>query len=176
MTNCGFDDMAYHYCPIDNSVYLGQARLWDMYSRLGDIAPAVALAHELGHRFQHVAGMGFEPQERSEIPLENQADCVSGAYMDYLLRNGNLSDDDVLDFAAGTIDAGSYESEGRTHGTNDQRLRAFYIGYNNGTLLSCVPYITNVALVLVADQDPTQTSSMQYGWPVWDNGRPRTRI
>ena len=147
---CSFDPTSLHYCPADGSIYFGHDTLWKMYSTIGDIAPTVALAHEYGHRMQHVAGVRSwaEDAPREEIPVENQADCISGVYTNALAINGNLAlDDDVVDFAAGVIDAGVAESGQRSHGTIDQRMRAFYWGYNAGRLIDCVWYLTDLAIL-----------------------------
>ena len=153
-STCHYEPRSFYYCYTDDNVFMPQDSTWYKYSRFGDVAPLVSLAHELGHRMQHVAGLSLSPQDHpeQEIAVENQADCVAGVFMDYMDRNGFLAPDDMLDFAAGVLDLASPEGVGRDHGTTDQRLRAFYVGYNNGTLVACNPYISDFPVFADAAQ------------------------
>ena len=143
------------YCPWDGNVYLDAGEVWNMYSQIGDVSVPLALAHELGHRFQHADHFlqgGGDPTE--EIPTENQADCVAGVFMDWLARNQYLTPgDDAADMVDTLVWLGQFEEGNavsqRTHGDVDQRLRAFYVGYNSGWsdgLAACNGFVTDMIL------------------------------
>ena len=128
---CAFDENVMQYCNLDGIVYIGQERAWWYYTK-GDAALLEVFGHETGHRFQHLAEIPAAENDNAQVYRENQADCVAGVWMDYLSEHQSLYQDDVLDFATGIIAIGSpIEGEQRTHGTADQRMRAFYLGYNN---------------------------------------------
>ena len=151
-TGCPFDENVMQYCNLDGIVYIGQERAWWYYTK-GDAALLEVLGHETGHRFQHIAEIPAAENDNAQVYRENQADCVAGVWMDYLSEHQSLYQDDVLDFATGIIAIGSsIEGEQRTHGTADQRMRAFYLGYNNpgpsqSALMSCNGYISNSPLL-----------------------------
>ena len=148
---CEYNEHSLFYCFLDGNVYLGEVAIWQLYS-FGDAAPVMVLAHEIGHRFQHVRSMNRSMSERESIPKENQADCVAGVFMDVAARAG-WSDvqDDITDLPGALIVAGEIEGPGRTHGTIDQRVRAFFIGYNNDeSLFDCNFLVTDVMLTTPA--------------------------
>ena len=112
----------------------------------------------MGHRVQHLAGMRVQLTDNESIPTENQADCFSGAFMGYAARNrymdpvgpDTVSDDDVADMIVGLLDIGESEGPNRTHGTDDQRVRALYIGYNapaNLGVFACSFYVSDISIV-----------------------------
>ena len=148
---CEYDETSLFYCFLDGNVYLGEVALWQLYS-YGDAAPVMVLAHEIGHRFQHIRQMRRSMSERESIPKENQADCVAGVFMDVAARVG-WSDvqDDITDLPGALILAGEIDGPSRTHGTVDQRVRAFFIGYNNDeSLFDCNFLVADVMLTTPA--------------------------
>ena len=188
---CEFDAESMMYCPSDGSVYMGEQFLWDVYSQQGDLAPLIALAHEVGHRFQHVQGLNTpDPDIPTEsIPMENQADCVSGVFIDYLDRGGALTvGDDLQDIAATLILAGGMAeplaASERNHGDIDQRTRAFYTGFNRGWaegIAACNEYVTDVQLVptdgatSTPAEETTTTTTTMTGRRRRPSRRPRPR-
>ena len=78
-----FTDESDEYCPLDHVIYVGEQQMWDFYTNLGDAAPAVGIAHEWGHHLQAVAGLTSTTQSET-IALEDQADCVAGAWSKWL--------------------------------------------------------------------------------------------
>ncbi len=159
---CPFDDVTMAYCPLDGNVYIGEAITWALYNGFdpstgetgepNDSTIVFALAHEIGHRLQHVAGMPMsDPEKPSEqIAQENQADCVGGTFIDYLIRRDvMILGDDTRDLADGIISIASTEGPERDHGTIDQRMRAFYEGYLYGHwsgLFACNYFVTDFDL------------------------------
>ena len=148
-------DRSLAYCSFDGNIYLGEQALWRTYSR-GDADVWSAIAHEMGHRVQHVANfraMSVDNDNES-IPRENQADCFSGAFMTYAARFGRIdtvaTGDDLIDLFNGVFNIGEQEGVEQTHGTIDQRVRAFFVGYNSSGgrgVFDCEFFITDVSIV-----------------------------
>ena len=173
---CGYDGSSegtLFYCQVDDAIYLGEAAMWNFYTKHGDASLFGAIAHEMGHRVQHLAGTKFnDPDNPNEgIPSENQADCFAGAFMAYAARNHYMdplgadiiNPDDVYDMINGFLDIGERLDEHQTHGTVDQRLRALYIGYNSEPAVgawACDFYLTDIRIAPAGNmpgQSPTTT-------------------
>ena len=75
------DEMSYAFCPADGNVYIGQHLAYQLYSLAGDVAPAIGIAHEFGHDAQLQAGVPSPQTDAGTLVHENQADCVSGAWL-----------------------------------------------------------------------------------------------
>jgi hypothetical protein len=159
--DCGYDEWSLSYCPLDGNVYLGESQLWSDFVNHGDADIWGTISHEMGHRVQHVAGMRAQMTDNENIPTENQADCFSGAFMAYAARHrymdpagpDTVSSDDVEDLIVGLLDIGESEGPDRTHGTDDQRVRALYIGYNapsNLGVFACDFYLSDISIVPVS--------------------------
>jgi uncharacterized protein len=141
---CPFDDQAFQYCLSSYVVIMGEASTWVMYRGIGDAAPAMGLAHEVGHHFQLMMEL---PQADPTVPneqvrFEDQADCVAGAWAKYSVETVFFDpDDDIVD-VAGALEfiADKEYSADSTHDRADVRTQSFDIGYlsthNNG-LYSC---------------------------------------
>jgi predicted metalloprotease len=127
---------SYEYCPVDQAVYLGQDTLWDFYNRFGSVAPAIGLAHELGHHYQTIRGVLAPSTPRASIPHENQADCAAGAWAGYARSKGYLEPRDILHIDRFLPAISSQESPDRDHGTVQERESSFTLGYQNG-LTAC---------------------------------------
>ena len=127
------DDTAYAYCPADNNVYLGQSMMWQIYNGAGDVAPAIGLAHELGHEQQTNAGVPAPQTNAETLNHENQADCLAGAWFAYEIRQGNIQPEDYP--ATQTLLQMISQAENdpnRTHGDLQEREDSFLIGKNSG--------------------------------------------
>jgi hypothetical protein len=151
---CDFSDRSLSYCPWDGNVYLGEQQLWSDYREHGDADLWGSISHEVGHRIQHLAGTRIATTRRELIPTENQADCFSGAFLDYAARWGNIDSsetgDDLIDLFVGLFNIGEPDTEERSHGTIDQRIRAFFVGYNSADaagVFDCDFYVTDVSIV-----------------------------
>jgi len=160
--NCGgYTDEALHYCRLDGNIYLGEAAVWLFYTEVGDADTWGTIAHEMGHRVQHVANSHTPANMNEFIPTENQADCFSGAFMDYAARQGFIDSvetgDDLLDLFEGLFVIGEQVGEEQQHGTIDQRIRAFFVGYNafdNDGVFACDFFVTDISIIPPAETEP----------------------
>jgi predicted metalloprotease len=137
---CGISDsQAYEYCAGDRSIYFGQDLLWAFYRQEGDAAPAIGLAHEWAHHLQNMLDLPAFGIQSQSVKVENQADCVAGAWAKYADEQGWLEEKDDLADAEGLLLAiGSAEGPGRDHGTSTERLMAFQSALKGGiTACNC---------------------------------------
>jgi len=131
----GYDGETLAYCPADQQIYLGQSAVWSLYDSFGDAAPVLVIAHEWTHHVQHVTKVptGDPGMPNSIIPAENQADCGAGAFMNYADQQGWLEyPDDLRDIGGALRAAGELEGPDRTHGTIQERIQSFSLGFTEG--------------------------------------------
>lgn len=164
-----YSELDYHYCGQDQSINIGQETLWLFYNGIGDAAPAVGIAHEWGHHIQEIMRVddnlinGPQPKDEAEavelirlhsIQVENQADCISGAWVYHAATQGLLEyPDDVADIDAILQAIASSEiipetgavNTKRDHGTLKERNEAVAFGYNYG-LRGCNGYFPNTPI------------------------------
>lgn len=156
---CGFARAAVgpFYCPGDETVYIDLAFLQAMTEKLGargDFAWAYVVAHEIGHHVQnqlgilekvHVQKQRLSQREanRLEVRLELQADFLAGIWahhaqrMKNILEEGDIEegmnaassvgDDNVMKRTQGFVVPDAF-----THGTSEQRVRWFTLGFKTG--------------------------------------------
>ena len=149
------------YCPGDRSLYLDTSffrELHDRFGAPGDFAQAYVIAHEVGHHVQNLLGtMGqFDteaqragPRGRNDLSvrLELQADCYAGVW-GFFAQKRNLLDpgdaEEGLHAAAAVGDdqiqkrsQGYVVPESFTHGSAQQRMRWFKVGFDSGDLRKC---------------------------------------
>ncbi|AEG44142.1 neutral zinc metallopeptidase [Isoptericola variabilis] len=155
------------YCPPDQTIYMDLTFFDLLQSQFGaeggPLAEAYVTAHEMGHHIQNVTGVMDAADRRDSGPesdsvrLELMADCLAGMAIG---SGASERDPDTgltffdpiteeqlrqaLDAAAAVGDdhiqqqtQGQINPEGFTHGTSDQRVRWFTIGYNGGTMADC---------------------------------------
>jgi predicted metalloprotease len=127
------DENSYAYCPVDGTVYLGQAEAWTLYSQDGDAAPAIGLAHEWGHNVQTQVGVPAPTTDPEHVVHEDQADCVAGAWTAYAGTRGWLQPEDsaTVQNLLATI-ASSEDDPNRDHGDLEERTSSFYEGVSTG--------------------------------------------
>jgi len=139
-------DRSYDYCPTDNTVYVGQSGLWDFYRQFGAAGPVSGLAHEYGHFLQAFTHVPDPTSAAETIRHEDQADCISGAFIGYLDDRGMVDYpkdfDNVDQYLTATASA---EAPGRDHGTAEERTRSFELG-DTGGLPACNQFYPSTPL------------------------------
>jgi len=101
--------------------------------RFGAIAPAIVLAHEVGHAIQARAGV-----ETASVVRELQADCFAGSWIRFAETSTTdpvTLTDGALDSAVATIltlrdQPGTAASAQQAHGLGFDRVNAFQTGYD----------------------------------------------
>jgi len=150
------------YCPADQQLYIDLSFFSDLSQRHGapgDFAQAYVVAHEVGHHVQtllgiseqvRAAGRGKSKAEVNSLSVrqELQADCFAGLWGHaanedrQLLDPGDLEEaltaasaigDDRLQREAG----GQVVPDSFTHGSSEQRVRWFRVGFEGGSLADC---------------------------------------
>jgi predicted metalloprotease len=138
---CGVtsDDDSAFYCPLDDTVVVSQslaARIWDGTFEVypgqfaagpaGDTGVLYVLGHEYAHDVQTELGLYGDPATEADNPYPSKLD------------NGQLEDGDPEEavFAAARVGDYAYDDPGH-HGTPDQRVAAFNVGYSSGQPSDC---------------------------------------
>ena len=169
-TPCAFAQSAMgpFYCPRDQRIYLDTSFFEDLQNKFGGCAnsqackfsEAYVIAHEVGH---HVQGeLGILPQvmqaqqasaskaeqNRLQVRVELQADCLAGVWANRAQQKLNFLDPGDIDQALQTASAigddrlqketrGYIVPDAFTHGTSEQRKRWFSIGFDEGKVSAC---------------------------------------
>lgn len=154
------------YCPVDMRVYLDTSFFKDMLqgqlgAKGGPFAVAYVIAHEYGHHIENQLGIMSQVRtqqgENSDsVKLELMADCLAGAwarnattvpdangevYVEDLTQSDiadaidsakAVGDDRIQQRSGGRVDPDSW-----THGSAEQRVEAFNVGLDQGTIKSC---------------------------------------
>jgi predicted metalloprotease len=127
------DEMSYAFCPADGNVYIGQHMAYQLYSLAGDVAPAIGIAHEFGHDAQQQAGVPGPRTDAESLVHENQADCVSGAWLGYANSRHLLEQQDVPATERYLeLIASSEDDPNRTHGDFAERGQSLQLGGEKG--------------------------------------------
>lgn len=144
VTACGRaepDEEAAFYCVIDEKIYYSSEFRALIETQIGDFAWVVVVAHEWGHHIQAKLGydLGVVPDRagaRLPVELEQQADCLAGAYAIDAEATGWLDPGDIDEALYMTEISGDPPgtawNDPRAHGTGDERINAFMDGYRDG--------------------------------------------
>lgn len=144
VTACGRadpDEEAAFYCVVDEKIYYSQTFRSLIDRQIGDFAWVVVVAHEWAHHIQGQLGydLGVSPDLSINTPtiaLEQQADCLAGAYAIDAEITGWLDAGDIQEALNMTEISGDPPgtawNDPRAHGTGDQRTEAFLAGYEGG--------------------------------------------
>jgi uncharacterized protein len=165
-TGCGAASSATgpFYCPADQKIYLDPGFFDELSRRVGapgDFAQAYVIAHEYGHHVQDVVGTMDQVQQQQtsgnanelSIRLELQADCLAGMWANWVMAHPDqanvesITDEDVregLNAAAAVGDdriqqqaTGTIDRESWTHGSAEQRMKWFNVGFKQGDIEAC---------------------------------------
>jgi predicted metalloprotease len=134
---CGlaFTSLGPSYCPYDGTLYypidwIGPAtglRLEDY----GESAVEMVVAHEMAHhaqlQMQNFGILGVESIPGTQMELE--ADCLAGVY-----ANREITQPAGIEAALAALG----EAGGPGHGTSQQRIAAFELGYTTGDEARCL--------------------------------------
>jgi predicted metalloprotease len=151
-----------HYCPRDETIYLDETFFDELTSRFGaqggDVAEAYVIAHEVGHHVQNRLGVMANTQQQQQsvsrteanslsVGLELQADCLAGIWANYVREFGVFERGEIteaIDAAAAVGDdriqsamQGSVNPESWTHGSSEDRVAWFTVGYETGDPSQC---------------------------------------
>lgn len=141
-----------HYCPADQTVYLDETFFAELKNQLGgsdeDVAQAYVLAHEVGHHAQNSLGLlrsGGTNQQ--SVQTELQADCFAGLWAFSVKRLGVFENNEIQEAVLAAEAVGDDRIQQRsgqvvnpetwTHGSSEQRVQWFNIGYESGSVSSC---------------------------------------
>lgn len=149
------DDTSMFYCPPDDTIAFSQQTATDLWNglyrantdpetgvRSGDFSVAFFIAHEYAHNVQ--SELGIAPSTAAPVrkypvyKTELHADCWAGVWANSAYYQGALQAGDVEEAQQATILTGDYAfTEEQHHGTPQQRVDAFTMGYNYGTPSVC---------------------------------------
>ena len=141
-----------HYCPADNTIYLDETFFEELETKLGarggDVAEAYVIAHEVGHHVQNITGqLGGRRTNEASVAVELTADCYAGLWANSIRDQGVFEPGEIAEAqnAAEAVGddsiqkrtSGVVQPESWTHGSSEQRLAAFNLGYEGGSLARC---------------------------------------
>ena len=149
------------YCPADQLIYFDLdflVQLQERFGAEGDLAAQYIVAHEYGHHVQNALGINAEMYRLQQadprnangysIALELQADCLAGAWANDANARGQFDSSaevqEALDAAAAVGDdriqqstQGRVSPETWTHGSSQQRVDWFDLGFQTGDPNRC---------------------------------------
>ncbi|MCA5893453.1 neutral zinc metallopeptidase [Isoptericola sp. NEAU-Y5] len=155
------------YCPPDQTIYVDVSFFDQLSSQFGaeggPLAEMYVVAHEMGHHVEQLSGAmdaadrGGSGPESDSVRIELMADCLAGMWagsaatvvdpdtgVTFLDPISQAELGQALDAAATVGDdhiqrqaTGRITPEGFTHGTSEQRVRWFTMGYEGGTMQDC---------------------------------------
>jgi predicted metalloprotease len=147
------------YCPADQKIYLDMSFFDELTQRLGahgDFACAYVLSHEVAHHIQFLLGTTRKIQtmqqqtdqksaNRLSVALELQADFYAGVWAHYNQAMNNALEDGDIEEGLSAANAvgddklmkraqGYVVPDAFTHGTSEQRMYWFKLGYQTGDI------------------------------------------
>jgi uncharacterized protein len=146
------------YCPGDKDVYIDLSFFNEMKARLGgggDFAYAYVIAHEVGHHVQTLLGVSAKVNEARRsgqdvkgdggllVRQKLQADCYAGVWAHIAQAKHQWLEDGDVEEAMNTASAigddrlqkqsqGHVVPDAFSHGTSEQRVRWFRVGFEKG--------------------------------------------
>lgn len=125
------------YCLMDHTLYYPIHWLDDgkTLASYGNSAVEWAIAHEIGHNVQYqMDELGLQRMDTMPLKqVELQADCFAGV----AAKQTGMEPSGMKDVAAAAADSG-----GTDHGTSEQRMASFELGYDSGDPAQCLASAT----------------------------------
>ena len=154
---CGYASAATgpFYCPGDYKLYLDFAFFDELrreFKAPGDFAQAYVIAHEFGHHIQNLLGTMDKVQRagndnRLSVALELQADCYAGIWANFAAKQGRVEAGDAEEAIRAAAAVGDDMIQKRTqgyvvpdsftHGSAQQRMQYFTLGFKSGDMKQC---------------------------------------
>ncbi len=143
-TGCGVADPETEtafYCILDETIYYSVEFRRIIDENIGDFGWVTVVAHEWGHHVQRQLGydlviLPYQGGDIAPIMLEQQADCLAGAYTDSAELSGWLDpgdvDEAILVTSLSGDPPGTSVFDPSAHGTGAARIVAFVEGYELG--------------------------------------------
>lgn len=145
-TACGLADPGVEtafYCVLDRTIYYSTGFRENVETGVGDFGWVAVVAHEWAHHVQLLLGydlgiMSYRSTVGAHPPiaLEQQADCLAGAFTDAAEFVGWVGPGDVDEAKIMTEISGDPEGSDAAgafaHGTGEERAAAFASGYDAG--------------------------------------------
>jgi len=148
------------YCPADEKVYIDLSFFEELQTRFGakegDFAISYVLAHEIGHHVQYLLGVAQKVHDaqqrlseteanRLSVAMELQADFYAGIWTHYTQKYKNVLEPGDIEEALSAASAvgddriqkkaqGYVVPDSFTHGTSEQRMYWFKLGYSSGDI------------------------------------------
>jgi predicted metalloprotease len=156
-TACGVqagDDAAF-YCPVDDTIYIGQAFAGALYDgdaqglpgqqagfghAAGGFAVEYVVAHEYAHNVQQEAGV-LAGHMRA-LPTELDADCLAGTWARWEYGQGQVTAGDVQEAVDAAEAVGDFDFlNPQHHGTPIERRDAVLTGLRSDSPQGCDGYL-----------------------------------
>ena len=148
------------YCPGDKKIYMDMTFFEELRTKFGaeggDFAVAYVLAHEFGHHIQTILGTSEKMRQaqvgKSEaeanklsVALELQADFYAGLWTHYNEKQNAILEPGDIEEALSAANAvgddaiqkkmqGQVVPDSFTHGTSEQRMYWFNLGFKTGDI------------------------------------------
>jgi len=148
------------YCPGDRTIYMDMSFFEELRTKFGakggDFAIAYVIAHEFGHHIQNLLGTSGKvhqlQQSKNEkegnklsVALELQADFYAGLWTHYNENKNTMLDEGDIEEALSAANAvgddaiqkkmqGQVVPDSFTHGTSEQRMYWFNLGFKSGDI------------------------------------------
>jgi uncharacterized protein len=148
------------YCPGDRIIYMDMSFFEELRTKFGaeggDFAVAYVLAHEFGHHIQTLLGTSDHMRQLQEgqsekvknrlsVALELQADFYAGLWAHYNEKQNHMLEPGDIEEALSAANAvgddaiqkkmqGQVVPDSFTHGTSEQRMYWFNLGFNSGDI------------------------------------------
>jgi len=134
---CGpaFTGLGPGYCPYDATLYYPinwvDPATGLRLEEYGESAVEMVVAHEIAHHAQvQMERFGIQGTEATPgTPMELEADCLAGAY-----ANQGITEPGGIEAALTALG----EAGGPGHGSSQQRVAAFELGYSTGDPAQCL--------------------------------------